>query len=264
VKTVADLCHFLDNLFPTLLAESWDNTGLLIGDRGQAVHEVMTCLTLTPATIQEAIERQVDLIVVHHPLPFRPVARITADTTDGRALLRIIKAGIAVFSPHTRFDSASNGINDQLANRLGLRDSTPLVELARDLQQSQGAGRSARLPAAITWEAFIQSLKVSFGVQSVRGVAPAGNQVQHVALACGSGGSLLSAAIERGCDTFVTGEMNFHSCLECETLGLGAVLLGHFPSERFGIEHLARLLQREFSDLTVWASERESDPIRSF
>ncbi len=264
MKTVADLCHFLDILCPSMLAESWDNTGLLIGDRGQAVHHVMTCLTVTPATIQEAVERQVDLIVSHHPLPFRPVAQITTETVAGRAVLRIIKAGIAVFSPHTRFDSASHGINDQLANRLGLRESIPLVELARDLEQSQGAGRLARLPAAISWDAFVQAIKDSFGVQSVRGVASARNQVHHIALACGSGGSLLSAAIERGCDTFVTGEMNFHSCLECESLGMGAVLLGHYPSERFGIEHLATRIQQEFSDLTVWASERESDPIGTF
>jgi dinuclear metal center YbgI/SA1388 family protein len=264
VKTVGALCQFLDSLFPILLAESWDNTGLLIGDRGQAVHEVMTCLTLTPTTIQEAIDRRVDLVVSHHPLPFRPVSQITNESPIGTSLLRIIQSGIAVYSPHTRFDSAAMGINELLASRLGLQDPIPLVELSRDLQQRQGAGRFGRLTAAISWAEFVQTIKESFGMQALRGVAPVDHQVLQVAVACGSGGSLLPAAIERGCDTIVTGELSFHSCLECESRGLGVVLLGHYPSERFGIEYLALRIQQEFSDLGVWASERESDPIRTF
>src|SRR5687767_10653987 len=124
--TVADLCAFLDSLAPPELAAEWDNVGLLVGDRAQRVERLMTCLTLTPQAAAEAIRDRVDLIVSHHPLPFHPLKRITADEPSGRLLLDLIRAGIAIHSPHTAFDSAAGGINQQLAESLGLLTIEPL------------------------------------------------------------------------------------------------------------------------------------------
>src|SRR5579872_5922946 len=80
----------------------------------------MTCLTLSPDVAREAIERQAGLVVAHHPILFRPVKRLTGDDAEGRMLLDLIAARIAVYSPHTAYDSAPDGINQQLARLLGL------------------------------------------------------------------------------------------------------------------------------------------------
>src|SRR5918996_3072879 len=112
--TLADLCDFLDAFPPPRLAADWDNVGLLVGDRLQTVSRVMTCLTVTPAVAAEAIRERVDLVVTHHPLPFQPLKRLTTDDPTGRLLLDLIRAGIAIHSPHTAFDSAAAGINQQL------------------------------------------------------------------------------------------------------------------------------------------------------
>jgi dinuclear metal center YbgI/SA1388 family protein len=117
---VADIVAFLERFAPLELAEDWDNVGLLIGERQHDAARVLTCLTLTSDVAQEAIERQVNLIVTHHPVLFGAVKRLTADDSQGRMLLRLIAAGIAVYSPHTAYDSAADGINQQLAQRLGL------------------------------------------------------------------------------------------------------------------------------------------------
>src|SRR5262249_35252502 len=111
---------------PLKLAADWDNVGLLLGDPAAEVGRVMTCLTVTPQSAAEAVEAEADLIVTHHPILFRAVQRLTADTPEGRMLLALAKAGIAVYSPHTAFDNADGGINDILAGRLGLRDVRPL------------------------------------------------------------------------------------------------------------------------------------------
>ena len=113
---------FLEKFAPPRLAESWDNVGLLVGDRRTEVRRLMTCLTVTPTTVDEAIRGRADLIVTHHPLPFSAVKRLTADTIVGRMLLKLIAAGVAVYSPHTAFDSAAEGINQRLAEGLGLTD----------------------------------------------------------------------------------------------------------------------------------------------
>src|SRR5262245_17629734 len=126
MATVADISTFLDSFAPRSLAESWDNVGLLIGDRNASVTRVMTCLTVTAASAQEAIDRHADLIVTHHPVLFRPVQRLTSDDLQGRLVRQLIRCGIAVYSPHTAFDGTAGGINEMLATRLGLTGSKPL------------------------------------------------------------------------------------------------------------------------------------------
>ena len=122
MPTIEALHAFLERFAPHRLAESWDNVGLLVGDRQAEVRRLMTCLTVTPTTVDEAIDGRADLIVTHHPLPFAAVKRLTSETIAGRMLLKLIAAGVAVYSPHTAFDSAAEGINQRLAEGLGLTD----------------------------------------------------------------------------------------------------------------------------------------------
>ncbi len=126
MPSVADLVDHLHRLAPCELAEDWDNVGLLVGERGAAVERVMTCLTVTPEVVAEAVAEKAQLIVTHHPLLFRGAKRVTSDTPEGRMLLELIRAGVAVFSAHTAFDNAKGGINDIVAGRLGLTDVRPL------------------------------------------------------------------------------------------------------------------------------------------
>src|SRR5438128_720550 len=116
----------LEQLAPLALAEEWDNVGLLLGERSKQIERLMTCLTITPESAAEAIAEQADVIVSHHPVLFRPVQRLTDATPEGRTLLSLLRAGIAVYSPHTAFDNAPGGINDLLATKLGLTAIVPL------------------------------------------------------------------------------------------------------------------------------------------
>jgi dinuclear metal center YbgI/SA1388 family protein len=118
--SVGAIVEYLEQFAPSHLAADWDNVGLLLGDRKSKCERVMTCLTLTPGVAHEAIQENAKLIVTHHPILFRPVQRLTTDTPEGRMLLRLATAGVAVYSPHTAFDNTVGGINDLLAKRLGL------------------------------------------------------------------------------------------------------------------------------------------------
>ncbi|MCO6453819.1 MAG: Nif3-like dinuclear metal center hexameric protein, partial [Pirellulaceae bacterium] len=139
MTTIQDVCRFLEDFAPLRLAEDWDNVGLLVGDAARPARRIMTCLTVTPDSAEEAVGERADLVVSHHPLPFRPLKRLTADHVPGRLLLQLIQAGVAVHSPHTAFDSAARGINQRLAEGLGLGDIRPLEPLADD--PALGAGR---------------------------------------------------------------------------------------------------------------------------
>jgi dinuclear metal center YbgI/SA1388 family protein len=124
--TIAAVIDYLERFAPPGLAADWDNVGLLLGARDSAVRRVMTCLTVTPESAAEAVEREAQLIVTHHPILFRAAKRLTGDTAEGRTLLTLARAGVAVYSPHTAFDNTQGGINDLLARRLGLGNVGPL------------------------------------------------------------------------------------------------------------------------------------------
>lgn len=132
MPTIADIVAELEQFAPLRFAADWDNVGLLVGDASSSVERILTCLTVTPAVAAEAIETQCQLIVTHHPVLFRPAKSLTASTTEGKMLLDLIGAGVAIYSPHTAFDNCNGGINDQLAARIGLTSVRPLRATDRD------------------------------------------------------------------------------------------------------------------------------------
>ncbi|MCS7159255.1 MAG: Nif3-like dinuclear metal center hexameric protein, partial [Gemmatales bacterium] len=115
-----DVLPILQQLAPLELAEDWDNVGLLLGSQDQSVARIMTCLTITQDTVAEACHENADLVISHHPLFYRPVKRVTDQTQEGRLVLSLMRAGIAVYSAHTAYDNAPGGINDQIASILQL------------------------------------------------------------------------------------------------------------------------------------------------
>ncbi len=126
MTTIGTVADFLEQFAPPDLAADWDNVGLLLGDRAASVDRVMTCLTVTPAVAAEAVADGVQLIVTHHPILFRPIQRLTTGTAEGRMLLDLVRAGVAVYSPHTAFDNTPGGINALLADKLALTEVRPL------------------------------------------------------------------------------------------------------------------------------------------
>ena len=258
MPTVAAIAAFLEDLAPLRLAEEWDNVGLLVGNHGRNVKKLMTCLTVTPASAGEAIEAGADLIVTHHPTPFHAVKRLTDDSTVGRVLLDLIAAQVAVYSPHTAFDSAREGVNERLAKGLGLHGIAPLLPQP----EGQGTGRWGRLSDEPSLGELAQRLKQFLAIERLQIVGAPKKPVRTVAIGCGAADELLDAARQNGCDAMVLGEARFHTCLEAEAAGIGLLLPGHFASERFAVEGLAECLAKKFPDIEVWSSRREHDPIR--
>lgn len=267
--TIDRLANYLDQRFPECLAEPWDNTGLLLGDRRSPVRRVMTCLTVTPTVVAEAVQQNVDLVVVHHPLPFKPVASISTDHYYGGMLWELASAGIAIFSPHTRFDSAASGINQQLAERLKLTDIQPLAAPPGPAEELTGVGRGrwGRCAVGTTVATLARLIEEQLGSDTIKWV-PAGklqsfdSVVTTVAVGCGSAGEFVRDARKLGCDLFVTGEATFHTCLEAQSLQVGMLLAGHYYSERFALEKLAEEIGQQWSGLQVWASRGELSPTR--
>lgn len=265
MPVVQQFIQSFDRFAPESLGESWDNVGLLVGRQSAAVSSVMTCLTLTPNVAREAIENKVDLIICHHPIMFRPIQQITDSTSEGSMLLELIENQIAVFSPHTRFDSAERGINQQLAESLGLSGIKPIRPLKEPVESEKtlGAGRFGKLPTSVSFDHFCEQVKQQFQLTHLITTAPKERKIQTVGIACGSAAEFLGDAAALGCDAFITGEGRFHTAFEAQALNVGLILMGHYQTERPAMEQLVTVLQREFPDLKVRASASEADPFES-
>ena len=256
---LATIANFLEQCAPASLAAEWDNVGLLVGRRDQPVHRIMTCLTVTPDVAAEAIETEVDLIVSHHPLPFRSVRRLTSETTTGTILLDLIRADIAIYSPHTAFDSARDGINQSLARGLRLRGIAPLV--SEDPTGTLGSGRWGWFDEDVTLGQIIDRVKVFLKIDQLCWVGDPAQKVRTLGVACGAADEFLDIARQLGCDAMIIGETRYHTCLEAEASRMGMIMPGHYASERFAVESLAQMLTQRFPKLTIAPSHREHDPI---
>jgi dinuclear metal center YbgI/SA1388 family protein len=257
--TVADVIGFLREFAPAELAESWDNVGLLVGDESWPARKVLTCLTLTEDVAREAAESGVGLIVSHHPLLFKAIKRITAETSEGRTLLTLLKAGIAVYSPHTAFDSAAQGINRRLAATLGLSEIRPMRPFADE--SLAGGGRFGQLAEAMSLADFLTRVRDALRLEAVGYVGEPDMNVRTVAVACGSAAEFLEDAARHDCDVLVTGEARFHACLEARSRGMAMVLAGHYATERPAVEELASVIAQRFAGLESIPSSVERDPL---
>ena len=249
----------LERIAPLRLAAAWDSVGLLVGSRRGSVERVMTCLTLTPDVAAEAVRERIDLVVTHHPLPFRPVARLTADTAPGRVLLELVAAGIAVWSGHTAWDSAAGGINDQLAALLHLAHVTPITP--DEVSPLAGFGRAGAAALGVTVGDLALRAGAALGAAAVQVSAPSDRPAGRVGIVCGSGGDLVAEVAAAGCATFLTGELKLHEALAAAAHGLAVIAVGHHASERFSMDALGRRLAEALPGLHCRPSAADTDPL---
>lgn len=125
--TVSTICNAMETWAPSALAYDWDKVGLQIGEPGQPVQRVLTCLTVTAAAVARAEQWGAQMIVAHHPILFSPLKTLRTDHPHTRLCLRLTQGNIAVFASHTNLDVVPGGVNTLLAETLGLENIAPLV-----------------------------------------------------------------------------------------------------------------------------------------
>lgn len=125
----SDIAGIINKIAPPALAETWDNVGLQIGDPAAGVSGIMVALEPSPAVIDSALSSSCQLLVTHHPLIFKPLKNISAAHPHGALIHKAIRGGLAVIAMHTNYDSAIGGLNDLLAEKIGLDSCQPLSSI---------------------------------------------------------------------------------------------------------------------------------------
>ncbi|MBQ8382048.1 MAG: Nif3-like dinuclear metal center hexameric protein [Clostridia bacterium] len=234
--TVKELYRIFDEAIPASLSCVWDNDGLMCSpDLSAPVKRILLTLDVSEAAVDYAVANGCDLIVSHHPMIFRPLSAITEDNFTARKVLKCLQNGISVFSFHTRLDIVEEGVNDRLAEVLGLSD----VQTFGD-DETPTIGRIGTVDVT-TMEAFSKLVKARLGVPALQTVE-LGREVRRVALVGGDGKDFLKPAIRAGADVYLTGTISYNSMVDAADLGMQVIEAGHFFTENPVLDVLSEMV----------------------
>ncbi len=231
--TVKEFYAELTRLYPDSLSCPWDNDGLMCcADSFADVKRVLVSLDVTDAALAYANDKGFDLILTHHPMIFRGLNSVCDGSLVGSRAVFAIKNGITVISLHTRLDAGNQGVNDCLAELLGLTD----IEVFGD-EESPRLGRIGT--TEISADEFIEKLKSALSLKTVNAYIT--GDIKKVAVVGGSGKDFISPAIMAGADTLVTGECSYNASLDAASSGLNIIEAGHYQTEFPVCRRLAQL-----------------------
>ena len=258
MATVADILNFVESLAPNHMKMEWDNVGLLCGRKERPVRKVLVALDPFRSVIDEAIAEGADLILTHHPLIFgKPLMAVNEDSEAGRCVLTLIEHGIAAINAHTNLDQAPGGVNDVLAQTLGLQD----IEIINPVD-NYGLLRCGNVPEQ-SLEDFLAAVKAKLHCDGLRYVS-SGMPVRRVAVGGGSCADCMREALAAGCDTFVTADVKYNQFRTAFELGLNLIDAGHFHTENPVMPVLAAKLRAAFPELEVKFSENHTDCMKFY
>lgn len=232
--TAREIYDYLNTLAPFDTAEEWDNVGLLVGSPEDPVDSILVTLDATEGALDAADGVGAQLIITHHPVIFSPLKRLD----KGSIPYRLAQAGRSVICAHTNLDKAAGGVNDTLAELLGLTDVRPT---------SDGLCRIGTLPAAVNADALAQTVAATLGC-TVR--VNSGDGIRTVAVCGGSGGDFIDGPAGAA-DAFVTGEVRHHEWLAANENGLTVIEAGHYATEAPVITTLCSRLAEQFPTLKI-------------
>ncbi len=245
----------LETLYNPIVAEDWDNVGLLIGDEDREINKIMFCLDMTEKVVDEAIEKGVNLIISHHPAIFSGLKRITGETLQGRKILKLIENKISVYSIHTNCDFALNGLNDFIFYKLQLDGDVEIVNefefdsynRIKNHMETVRAGtvRIKHLNNEMTVQDLADKIKFHLGLKYVRVVGDKSKLVKKIGLVTGGGSSFMHDVKEK-IDVFLTGDLRHHEAVDVLEEGGILIDIGHYESEYLFVDLMEQEIGKFF------------------
>ena len=272
---IHEIVSAFEAVAPLALQESYDNSGLIVGEMGAQVSKALLCLDSTEAVVDEAIAKGCDLIIAHHPIVFGGLKRFTGGDYVQRALIKAIRNNIAIYACHTNLDNVlRGGVNERIAQQLGFEAERVLRPIVADFGsfvgigglddsdvfRTAGAGVLCNLQKPMNVLDFLQHVKAKMGVEVVKYTKCDVEMVSKVAICGGAGSFLIGDALRAGADAFITSDVKYHEFFDAE----GKMLLcdiGHYESEKYTIDLFSDILSSKFPNFATIFAETITNPI---
>jgi dinuclear metal center YbgI/SA1388 family protein len=264
--TIASILKSLNTLAPFALAEDWDNVGLLVGAPDDRVSGIMIGLDPTPGLLVEALAKNANLVITHHPVIFSALKSIRTDQPTGALLAKAIRHKIAIIACHTNLDVVPNGVSHILAQRLGLTEIAPLTDAPA--ATATGSVQVGNLAAPVSSRAFLANLCQVLGVPAVSVAGPLPASIERVAVCGGSGSEFAHLAQTSGAQLYVTAEVKHHTARWAEECRFCIIDAGHYATEHLIVEALASALADTLANqrlnIPVHVTEKQKNPFSFF
>lgn len=238
-------------------AMEWDNVGLLVGREEKEIGKIFVALDVTDDTLEEALSMGADLMITHHPLLFSPVKKIHTGDFIGRRLIKMIQGDLCYYAMHTNFDV--KGMAELNRKCLGLAHAAVLEVTAAEQcgedaggeKREEGIGRIGRLEQAMTLGALAQKVKKDFQIPDVRVYGDPEKIIEKAAVSSGSGKSMIQAALKKGAEVLITGDIDYHAGIDALAQGLAIIDAGHYGTEYGFISYMKKELEEMFPDMEI-------------
>ena len=261
-----DILKKIENKYPLELQYSWDNSGLNIGDEKQDVKNILLTLEITEKTVDEAIEKNIDLIISHHPFVFSKINKINKNDIKGKLIYKLISNSISVYCMHTNYDLAFDGLNDYFMNLIGAKTEN-ILEIEGSLGFYQngrdyGLGRVGILEEEISVEEFILQLKNKLNIKHLKYIGDEHKKIRKIAVVTGAGAEFFEKAKAIKADIFITGDMKYHQAMDALEMGVSVIDCGHYGSEYIFADSIKDFLENILEEVTLYKSENIINPFK--
>lgn len=247
--TVKEIYDLINEIAPFSLQEGYDNSGLIVGSGDKKVKKILLALDITKSVAEEAAEKQVDLVISHHPVIFNGLKQLEPDNPA----VVLAANGISAVCMHTNFDIAKGGMNDILCEKLGLVPNGPLA-----VENGMSIGYVCECDCEIMPQELAKRVKFALGNKVVRFVDTE-KPVKRIAVCSGSGGSFLSSALEKKADAYITGDVKHDVFIEAYNRGICLVDAGHYYTENIFFDSIKTKLTEKFPELDISVAQSNKD-----
>lgn len=251
---IHDIYRAIDAFAPFASALPYDNAGLLVGDADIPVTGVALGLDLTRELIEYAYSQGCNLIITHHPVIFKPVHRISAQ----QPVYLLARYGMNAICAHTNLDAAVGGVNDVLAQAIGLERIEPLAD--PEFPDHPPIARVGWLAKEQTARELASHVRMILKVDAV-GYADAGQPIRRVAVCGGAGGDLIAPALSAGAQALITADLRHHELLDAISSGITVLDGGHFATEQLVMRPLCERLAGLFPQIPMHLLDQQN-PLR--
>jgi len=257
---MSDIAQVIEDFAPPNIAADWDNVGLLLGRGDADASKVLLALDVTDEIVAEALEAGVQAIITHHPLMRDGTKAINDKTPFGRRMLTLAENKIAVYSAHTNLDFCTGGVNDELAKALGLENVEPICKVSDGVF----AGRAGVLHTPTKLSEFAKIVQKALLIPVASYVGDSEYMLRKVGVMGGGGANkdFFRAALEAGCDAYVSSDIKYSMALAAKDMGLNLVDGTHYGTEMIFVSSLKKLFTEKLPKLELIETKINGQPLK--
>jgi dinuclear metal center YbgI/SA1388 family protein len=253
-----DITTYLEQVAPLEYQASYDNSGLIVGNKNMEVTAAVVSLDCTEEVVEEAIQKGANLIISHHPIVFSGLKKFNGSNYVERTVIKAIENKIAIYAIHTNLDSVLHGVNSKIGDKLNLTKLSILSE--KSGFKNVGAGMIGELASSMDENDFLQHVKQALNVPMLKYTTLLNKPVHKVAYCGGSGSFLLPEAIAQGADVFISSDFKYHQYFGSENQTV-IVDVGHYEAESCTKDLICEILTKKFPTFTLHFSEINTNPV---